>query len=101
MKEIRTRTIFEKNLKKVCKYPKYKQSVLDSCLTTLAEGNTLDAKYKDHKLAKQSPIKYQECRCFHIAPNICVVYMLERDFIELVSIGSHQDLGLTEAVLYI
>jgi mRNA-degrading endonuclease YafQ of YafQ-DinJ toxin-antitoxin module len=31
-----------------------------------------------------------------VAPDICVVYRMKEDTVELVRIGQHNDLGLTE-----
>ena len=89
---------FEKDLKKVSKYPKFDEALLKQLLDKLANGESLDAKYKDHKLAKHSPGELSGCRDFHLTANICVVYMRTSTSIRLIRIGSHQDLGLTESL---
>lgn len=89
---------FEKDLKTVRKYPRFKREELEVLIDSLAEGKTLEQRYKDHKLAKHSPGELAECRCFHYAPNICVIYKSTSDSIILIRIGSHSDLGMTETL---
>lgn len=83
---------FEKDLKKVRKQPKYNEKLLWSLLDSIARGEALDPKYNDHKLAKHSDRGLNDCRDFHLAPNIVVVYRLTNTNMELVRIGSHSDL---------
>ncbi len=90
---------FEKDLKKVSKYPKFNKKTFESVIDKLASGEKLDAKYGDHKLAKHSEGELNGCRDFHLVANICVVYRLTDTEVILVRIGSHQDIGLTESVL--
>lgn len=89
---------FEKDLKKVSKYPKFKRKDFEAVIDKIANGEKLDAKYGDHKLAKHSDGELQGCRDFHLVANICVVYRLTDEEVILVRIGSHQDIGLTESV---
>jgi mRNA interferase YafQ len=91
-------TKFEKDLKKVSKYPKFKRKEFETVINKIADGEKLDAKYGDHKLAKHSGGELQGCRDFHLVANICVVYRLTDDEVILVRIGSHQDIGLTEMI---
>lgn len=90
---------FEKDLKKVSKYPKFNRKNFEAVINKIANGEKLDAKYGDHKLAKHSEGELQGCRDFHLVANICVVYRLTDADVILVRIGSHQDIGLTEGVL--
>lgn len=90
---------FEKDLKKVSKYPKFNRKNFETVINKIANGEKLDAKYGDHKLAKHSEGELQGCRDFHLVANICVVYRLTDAEVILVRIGSHQDIGLTESVL--
>lgn len=86
--------------KKVSKLPKFisKKVELVECINNLVAGKALDAKYKDHKLASNSSL--EGYRNFHLAPNICVVYKLTADNLLMCRIGSHQDLQLTEDIIY-
>lgn len=90
---------FEKDLKKVSKYPKFNRKNFETVINKIANGEKLDSKYGDHKLAKHSEGELQGCRDFHLVANICVVYRLTDAEVILVRIGSHQDIGLTESVL--
>jgi mRNA interferase YafQ len=96
MRRIEPSSKFEKDLKTVKKYPKYDKAPLASILDKLANGEKLDDKFKDHKMAKHSPKGLNDCRNFHLAPNICVLYRITDDTLTVIRIGSHQDLGLTE-----
>ena len=98
MKTISATKKFERDLKKVSKYPKFNRRNFEDAVNNLANGGKLDAKYGDHKLAKHSGGELQGCRDFHLVSNICVVYRLTDGEVILVRIGSHQDIGLTEAV---
>ena len=96
MREIDINTRFRKDLKKVRQYPRFDAKLLQQLLDKLAAGEQLDAKYRDHKLVKQSPNGLNTCRNFHLAPNIVVIYKLTPDVVEVLRIGSHSDLGMTE-----
>ena len=69
---------------------------LSKILNDIASGVPLDKSYRDHSMVKTSPKHYQGCRDFHYKANICVIYKITDTIIELLRIGSHQDLGLTE-----
>ena len=98
MRDIINGNTYEKQLKKVKKYPKFNKDLLIELLSKIQAGQPLDTRYKDHSLAKHSPDKDRGCRDFHLTPNIVVVYRLTEDFVHLIAIGSHQDLGLTEGL---
>ena len=73
---------------------------MDRLILNICKGIPLDAKYRDHDLAKHSPKEYQGCREFHYKPNICVIYKRTDDLVKLLRIGPHNKLDLTET-LYI
>ena len=85
-------------MKKVSQYKGFNKNLLTELIDKIAKGEKLDIKYKDHALAKHSPSMYQGGRDFHLAPNIAIVYRLTDQSVQLLAIGSHQDLGLTEAL---
>jgi len=83
---------FEKDLKKVKKQPKYNDKLFQSLINKIANGESLEPKYNDHKMVKHSAKGMNDCRDFHLAPNIVVIYRLTDTALELVRIGSHSDL---------
>ena len=87
---------FSKDLKKLEKSEKVNIKELSKILNDIASGVPLDKSYRDHPMVKTSPKHYQGCRDFHYKANICVIYKITDAIIELLRIGSHQDLGLTE-----
>jgi len=97
MKTILYSKLYSKDLASLIKSGKVNTKELDRLIDMLARGDKLDPKYRDHQLSKCSPKPYQGCRDFHYKPNICVVYRLTSDSIELLRIGSHQKLQLTES----
>lgn len=90
---------YTKELASLSRSGRVDTSELDKLLDTLSNGKPLDAKYKDHKLSKASPKEYQGCREFHYRPNCCVVYKLEGNQLQLLRIGPHNRLGLTEGAV--
>lgn len=72
---------------------------LGSLLDILARGNSLGTRYKDHELSKASPRDYQGCGEFYYKPNCCVVYKIESNQLQLLGIGPHNKLGLTESTI--
>ena len=68
------------------------QKIIDD----ICEGKPLDKRYDDHPMVKTSPKHYQGYRIFHYKGNICVIYKIHSDTVELLRIGNHSDLGLTE-----
>lgn len=98
MYEILKSTKFKKAYKKVSRYPKFKEKEFEQVIEKLQSRATLDKKYDDHKVAKQSFPEIQGMRILHLSPNICLIYEVrdEDKVIYLYDIGSHQDTGLTE-----
>lgn len=90
---------FSKDLKKLEKQGKVDLKVLGKLFDNIANGVPLNQSYRDHPLVKTSPKHYQGCRDFHYKSNICVVYRITSTIVELIRIGSHQDLGLTEGLI--
>lgn len=92
MKILETTKAFDKGLKKVRKYPNFKQAKFDKAVKDLLNGNPLDPTYKDHKAVENSINGWGGSRIFHAAPDIVVIYLLTKDKILLQAIGSHADL---------
>ncbi len=63
---------------------------LEKVVDTLAKGEKLDTKYKDHELVGNY-IGYREC---HIRPDWLLIYRIENDKLVLVlsRTGTHSDL---------
>ncbi len=59
-------------------------------VTDLANGKSLNKKYKDHKLTGQLK-EFREC---HLAPDILLIYQIDDNvlILTLVSIGNHSKL---------
>ena len=80
---------FKRDLKKLKKRG-YDLSLMNSVITKLQYGETLDIKYKDHAL-KGNWKGFREC---HIAPDWLLVYEIIENIcvLSLVRTGSHSDL---------
>ena len=65
-------------------------SLLDEIVTTLASGEPLDFKYRDHPLTGN----YKGSRECHIKPDWLLIYCVENDvlILTLMRTGSHSDL---------
>jgi len=65
---------------------------LINVLETLANGDELEAKYKNHKLIDDK--KYKDCYECHIAPDWLLVYKIKNNKLVLLlfATGSHSDL---------
>ena len=89
--ELKGLTKFRKQLKKVVKQGKNINKLVD-VLKVLANGETLDSKYKDHALINDK--YYKDCRELHIEPDWPLVYrIIENELILLLlDTGSHSDL---------
>jgi len=59
-------------------------SLLNDVINKLANGDTLEAKYKDHALNGN----YSDFRECHIKPDWLLVYMLEKDILILTLVGT-------------
>ncbi len=81
---------FKTAYKRVKNLPGFKQNVFLEVVTTLALGNTLSEKYRDHKLTGNLK-NFREC---HLAPDILLLYQVDDGILvlTLVSIGNHTQL---------
>lgn len=82
---------FKKDLKKAIKQGKNLDK-LSVIVDKLSNGETLDAKYKDHRLANDK--YYKDCRELHIEPDWLLVYQyIDNELILLlVRTGTHSEL---------
>ena len=82
---------FNKQLKKITKQGK-KTDKLKNIILKLANGEKLEAKYKDHALIDTQ--YYKNCRECHIEPNWLLIYKYKDKelILYLVETGSHSDL---------
>ena len=82
---------FNKQLKKIIKQGKKIEKISD-VVKKLANGETLDPKYRDHAL--QDTKYYRNCRECHIEPDWLLVYKIKENeiILYLVETGSHSDL---------
>ena len=89
--ELKGLTKFRKQLKKVVKQGKNINKLVD-VLKPLANGETLDSKYKDHALINDK--YYKDCRELHIEPDWLLVYHYANNelILILVATGSHSEI---------
>lgn len=87
MYEIFRTSNFKKDYKKLSNADK---SILKEVITTLAKGEELDIKYKDHQLIGN----YLGCRECHLKPDLLLIYRIKNDILELAltRVGSHSKL---------
>lgn len=80
---------FKRDLK-LAKKRGFDIELLRSVVNTLANGKTLDDKYRDHSLAGEYR-GFKEC---HIEPDWLLIYRIESDELELFLFrtGTHSDL---------
>lgn len=80
---------FKKDLKLVIKRG-YNIDLLGVVVDTLAAGQELSAKYKDHALTGN----YKGCRECHITPDWLLIYEIDGNelFLYLTRTGTHSDL---------
>jgi len=78
---------FKKDYKKLTKNEK---DLVKNIIIKLANGETLEEKYKDHKLIGD----YLGCRECHIKPDLLLIYRYKDDILELalIRVGSHSEL---------
>jgi mRNA interferase YafQ len=78
---------FKKDYKKLSLKDK---NLLKDVIKILAEGEKLDAVFRDHNLIGN----YLGCRECHIKPDLLLIYKIENDILELslVRVGSHTKL---------
>lgn len=86
---------YESKFKKDCKRAASQGlniKLLDNIINTIAAGQKLPEKYRDHKLNDDR--QYKNCRECHINPNWLLVYRINRSqlVLECVRLGSHSEL---------
>ena len=88
---IKQTSLFRKELKKIKKQNKDLKK-LGYIVDTLANGNILEEKYKDHQLVDDK--NFKNCRECHIEPDWLLVYQYQDDklILLLIETGSHSDL---------
>lgn len=89
MYEIQVTNKFKKDLKTAIKRG-YSIESLNNVVDTLASGQSLPEKNKDHNLSGNWA-NYREC---HVAPDWLLIYKIENDILvlTLVRTGTHSDL---------
>ena len=89
---------FKKDLRLVQKGPKFKKwsGKFEEYVEKLRTGESLPPEEHDKPMAKHSEKEHKGCREFHAAPDVVVIYRMNTDTVELVRIGQHNNLGLTE-----
>ncbi len=82
---------FKKDYKKIIKQNKDKDKII-YVLEKLANGELLDAKYKDHSLINNKV--YKDCRECHIEPDWLLIYKYKNNelVLLLVATGSYSEL---------
>ena len=82
-------SMFKKDIK-LAKRRGYDLSLLDSVVETLAMGQPLPEKYKDHILVGN----YKGCRECHITPDWLLIYEISENelILYLTRTGTHSDL---------
>ncbi len=89
MYEVRFTTQFKKDLK-LAQKQKHDLEELFVVIDTLAKGDALDSKYRDHELIG----KYAGARECHIEPNWLLIYEILKDSLILMfyRLGTHSEL---------
>ncbi len=87
--EVKPSNQFKKDVKSAQKRG-YNINLLTDVIKTLANGETLDAKYRDHQLSGNYGF-FREC---HIQPDWLLIYEIEDDklILYLSRTGTHSDL---------
>ena len=102
MREVIYTTKFKKDYKAARKTPRFKKwaSTFEDCIQKLCAGEKLPSTppISDKPTAKHSEQEYQGCREFHAAPDIVVIYRMTAGELQLVRVGQHNNLGLTENI---
>jgi len=64
------------------------EAIFIDVVSKLLNGIALEEKYKDHFL-KGNYEQYKEC---HLKPDLLLIYRVYRDDVQLIDIGSHNEL---------
>ena len=87
MRILKRTSQFKKDVKRMVKRGK-NFDTFKSVIETLAAGEKLSRKYKDHDLTGQ----YKGSRECHIEPDWLLIYERTKDVLILIRTGSHSDL---------
>lgn len=89
MLTIKYQTTFKKDYKRAVKRG-YNMALLETVISTLADGRSLPKEYKDHELSGN----YVGCRECHITPDWLLLYEIDDDELTLylMRTGTHSDL---------
>lgn len=87
MYKVKTFKTYRKQRKKL---PQESKELLDSIVGRLANNETLEPKYKDHKLSGE----YKDFRECHIKPDLLLIYQKQDSALVLVcvAVGKHSEL---------
>ena len=87
--EIVSSARFKKDLKLAIKRG-YNMNLMETVVNTLASGNVLEAKHKDHALSGE----FIGCRECHITPDWLLIYEIDKGqlLLYLTRTGTHSDL---------
>ncbi len=87
--EIVSSARFKKDLKLAIKRG-YNMNLIETVVNTLASGNVLEAKHKDHALSGE----FIGCRECHITPDWLLIYEIDKGqlLLYLTRTGTHSDL---------
>lgn len=83
-----TTSRFEKDYKRAKRNPQWPIAELQRIVRTLATGEALAPKHRDHKLSGD----HADCRECHIRPDWLLIYRIDAEVLHLVRTGSHADL---------
>jgi addiction module RelE/StbE family toxin len=100
MREVKITPTFKRDMKSLQKNILFRKnaSIFEKYVELLRTGQSLPEKANHHPLAKQSPKHLKGCGDFHITPDLCVIYRMTADELQLIRIGKHNQLELTENV---
>jgi mRNA interferase YafQ len=100
MRNVRITPTFKKDIKSLAKNTLFKKNAntFEEYVERLRTGQPLPEKAKHHPLAKHSPKKLKGCGDFHVTPDLCVLYRMTDDELQLLRIGKHNQLELTENI---
>ena len=79
---------FNKDFKKVRRFPLPDLKKIFGVISNLEQEIALDAKYKDHELSGNWS-NFREC---HIKPDLLLIYKVSNNELQLARIGSHSEL---------
>ncbi len=90
MYQIRKTNQFKRSLKRYLRSGRFDSKLIQSVIDTLARGETLAEKYRDHQLSG----KMKDSRECHIKPDLLLIYRIEKDelILVLLNLGSHSEL---------